>query len=72
MLKTIRILTSGTHWGLVKSLYFDSVSGWLCPDVCVVDENGTVLFQTNSLRLRGPDIVSNARICVVWGDSVRF
>lgn len=58
--------------GILKALYFDAETNWLRPDVCLIDPDGEVLWQTNALALRGPDVEQGARLGIVWGDSAIF
>lgn len=57
---------------VVKALYFDAQNQSLKPDFCMVDPDGEFLWQTNAMRLRGPDVQPGTKIGVVWGDSVVF
>ncbi len=58
--------------GALQSIYYDAEEKWLRPDLYMVDPDGNMLWQTNSLRLRGPDVEPDDKIGVVWGDSVVF
>ena len=57
--------------GALKAMYVDRETGFLYPDVCLVNPKGKVAFQSNSLCLRGPD-TDERPIGVVWGDSTVF
>jgi hypothetical protein len=70
--KTVVVLPKGTTASYLLGLYFDRSTQTLAPNLACVDEDGTLLFETNSLRLRGPEPRRGQRLAVVWGDSVVF
>ena len=70
--KRVHAIEPNFDHGLVKTMYYDRQTQWLYPDFCMVDLDGNLLWQTNALRLRGPDVETGAKIAVVWGDSVVF
>jgi len=70
--KSIHVIEPVFDHGALKAIYYDTESTWLRPNLCMVDPNGNVLWQTNAMCLRGPDVEAGARIGVVWGDSVVF
>jgi lysophospholipase L1-like esterase len=72
MSKNVHVVGPVFDHGLVKAMYYDRSTQWLYPDFCMVDPDGNVLWQTNALRLRGPDVEPGAEIGIVWGDSVVF
>ncbi|MBV8152426.1 MAG: hypothetical protein JOY59_12780 [Candidatus Eremiobacteraeota bacterium] len=71
-MKTVHVLTADMSGEFVQSLYQDTVSYMLIPNLTFVDENGDVLFETNSLGMRGPEVEPGKPFAVVWGDSTVF
>jgi lysophospholipase L1-like esterase len=70
--KSVYLWDPDVDHGLVKAAYFDETTGWLKPNFCMVDPDGNMLWETNTLGLRGPEVEPDAPIGVVWGDSVVF
>lgn len=70
--KSVHVVDAKTDLGALQAIYYDGESKWLRPNLCMVDQDGKVLWQTNALRLRGPDVEPDTQIGVVWGDSVVF
>jgi hypothetical protein len=71
-MKSVRVIGPGVTYGALQAMYFDRANNSLYPDVCIVGQSGEILFETNALGLRGPDVLPGQRIGVVWGDSVAF
>lgn len=53
-------------------MYVEPAVKWLRPNLAIVAPSGEILWQSNALRLKGPDVENDAPIAVVWGDSVVF
>ena len=70
--KTVHVLPANRNAGYAQGLYLDATTGTLVPNLVFVDESGDVLFETNSLGLRGPEPAPDQRFGVVWGCSVVF
>jgi len=69
--KRVIVLEPDLGHGALTAMYLDRQTGWLYPDVSLVDPSGNCVFQTNRLRLRGPD-PDGRPLGVVWGDSTVF
>jgi hypothetical protein len=70
--KQIHVVESIYDNGLWKPIYYDPEACWLRPNLCLVNPQGELIWQSNALGLRGPDVDDNQNIGVVWGDSVVF
>ena len=70
--KQAAIIDPALDHGTNKALYCDPTTNWLYPDRVIMDLEGHALWQSNGLRLKGPDVEPGRRIAVVWGDSVVF
>jgi hypothetical protein len=70
--KSVHVIDESSDLGVLQSIYYEPEAKWLRPDLYMVDRDGNMLWQTNALRLRGPDVEPDTRIGVVWGDSVVF
>ncbi|MBV8601366.1 MAG: SGNH/GDSL hydrolase family protein [Candidatus Eremiobacteraeota bacterium] len=70
--KHVHVVEPGLDWGIFQSMYVDRKTNWLIPNVCLIEPDGKILFQTNALRLKGPDVEPGTNIAIVWGDSQVF
>jgi hypothetical protein len=55
-----------------KALYYDRERAALRPNLVFVDPNGSTVFETNEVGLKGDPLDSRRKLAVVWGDSVVF
>lgn len=70
--KTVHLIPTGCSGEFAQSLYIDRATWTLVPNVVCIDDAGGVLFETNSLGLRGAEPKAGERFAVVWGDSFVF
>ena len=56
----------------IKRLCFDDATGRLRPNLVLVDDQGSVVFEINELGLKGAARDPARKLAVVWGDSVVF
>jgi hypothetical protein len=68
-LRTVHLITQIDAF---KALYFDRDGMALRPNLVFVDANGSVVFETNEIGLKGDALDPARRLAVVWGDSVVF
>src|SRR3954451_8864304 len=55
-----------------KALYYDRENATLRPNLVFVDRDGSIVFETNEVGLKGEPLDPNRKLAVVWGDSVVF
>lgn len=70
-MKTV-IVMSGNDPGVLQPLYCNPREPLLLPNLCAVDADGRMVWETNGVGLRGPDVQPGVSVAVVWGDSVVF
>jgi len=58
--------------GEFQSLYLDRMANWCRPDLTFVAPDGSIIFETNEIGLKGDAIDPERKLAVVWGDSVVF
>jgi hypothetical protein len=69
---TLRTVHLITQIDAFKALYFDRDGMALRPNLVFVDAEGSVVFETNEIGLKGDALDPGRRLAVVWGDSVVF
>ena len=55
-----------------KTVYYDWERAALRPDLVIVREDGSILFEINELGLKGDARDESRKLAMVWGDSVVF
>ena len=55
-----------------KALYWAGELSAMQPNLVFVDRNGSVVFESNEVGLKGDPIDNERKLAVVWGDSVVF
>jgi hypothetical protein len=55
-----------------KALYYDRENATLRPNLVFVDPDGSIVFETNEVGLKGDPLDPSRKLAVVWGDSVVF
>src|SRR5205085_747304 len=55
-----------------KALYHDPERAGLRPNLVFVAPDGSIVFETNELGLKGDPLDPRRKLAVVWGDSVVF
>jgi hypothetical protein len=68
-LKTVHLVTRAET---LKALYFDWQTQLARPNLVFIDGEGTVVFETNEIGLKGEPVDERRKLVVVWGDSVVF
>ena len=62
---------AGGHPGF-KAVYYDRQHCSLRPNLVLIGDDGSVVFETNEVGLKGDRIDPKRKLAVVWGDSVVF
>ncbi len=70
--KTVHLIPENCSAAFAQGFYIDGATLTLVPNVVCINNAGDVLFETNSLGLRGAEPKAGEQIAVVWGDSVVF
>ena len=68
-LRTVHLITQIDAF---KALYFDRDGMAMRPNLVFVDTNGSIVFETNEIGLKGDALDPARRLAVIWGDSVVF
>jgi hypothetical protein len=55
-----------------KALYYDRERAALRPNLVFIDPNGSIVFETNEVGLKGDPLDPGRKLAVIWGDSVVF
>lgn len=55
-----------------KAVFYDRERAALRPNLVFVHADGTVVFETNEVGLKGDPLDNSRKLAVVWGDSVVF
>ena len=55
-----------------KAVFYDRERAALRPNLVFVHGDGTVVFETNEVGLKGDPLDNSRKLAVVWGDSVVF
>jgi len=58
--------------GMMQQLYVDRTANCLRPNLTFVSHDGSVVFETNEIGLKGDPVDPTRQLAVVWGDSVVF
>jgi len=66
-MKTVYSVTANA-----KALYYDPERAGLRPNLVFVAPDGSIVFETNELGLKGEALDPSRKLAVVWGDSVVF
>ena len=69
MLRNVHLITGGDTF---KTLYWDRETAGMRPNLVFVDENGSIVFESNEVGLKGDPLDPSRKLAVVWGDSVVF
>jgi hypothetical protein len=67
--KTVHLVTRAET---LKALYFDWQTQLARPNLVFIDGEGTVVFETNEIGLKGEPVDERRKLVVVWGDSIVF
>src|SRR5579872_2320310 len=70
--KTVHLIPKNCSSYFAQNFYVDRATSTLVPNVVCINEAGDILFETNSLGLRGAEPKAGQNLAVVWGDSVVF
>ena len=71
-MKTIHLFPDGAGLQYLQSLYLRRSTMTLIPNIAIINEQGELLFETNTLGLRGPEPQPGECFGIVWGASDVF
>jgi hypothetical protein len=68
----LRAVLPVANTDVFKALYYDREQAALRPNLTFIDPNGTIVFETNEVGLKGDPLDPQRKLAVAWGDSVVF
>lgn len=72
-IKDIYVYDPAISYETFQAFYLDQSRRRIRPNVVILNADGeSILFETNALGFKGPEIEPSKKLAVVWGDSVVF
>ncbi len=73
LIKDVILVDPQWSWEIFQSTYIDFSTRNIKPNIVLLKQpDMEVYFETNSYGLKGPEVDTNKKLIVIWGDSVVF